>query len=43
MTRRPALRCPAVLVQKDAARQIAFAEDGSIFEGYAAAGIEGIR
>src|SRR5499427_9140960 len=28
---------------KDAARQIAFAEDGAIFEGYAAAGIEGIR
>ena len=25
---------------KDAARQIAFAEDGAIFEGYAAAGIE---
>jgi len=28
---------------KDAARQIAFAEDGAIFEGYAAAGIKGIR
>ena len=28
---------------KDAARQIAFAEDGAIFEGYAASGIEGIR
>jgi len=28
---------------KDAARQIAFAEDGAIFEGYAAAGIEGVR
>jgi uncharacterized linocin/CFP29 family protein len=28
---------------KDAARQIAFAEDGAVFEGYAAAGIEGIR
>ncbi len=28
---------------KDAARQIAFAEDGAIFEGYGAAGIEGIR
>src|SRR5580693_3117372 len=28
---------------KDAARKIAFAEDGAIFEGYAAAGIEGIR
>jgi uncharacterized linocin/CFP29 family protein len=28
---------------KDAARRIAFAEDGTIFEGYAAAGIEGIR
>jgi uncharacterized linocin/CFP29 family protein len=28
---------------KDAARQIAFAEDGAIFEGYAAAGIDGIR
>jgi uncharacterized linocin/CFP29 family protein len=28
---------------KDAARQMAFAEDGAIFEGYAAAGIEGIR
>src|SRR6516225_2501742 len=28
---------------KDAARQVAFAEDGAIFEGYAAAGIEGIR
>ena len=28
---------------KDAAKQIAFAEDGAIFEGYAAAGIEGIR
>src|SRR5277367_2023896 len=28
---------------KDAARQIAFAEDAAIFEGYAAAGIEGIR
>jgi uncharacterized linocin/CFP29 family protein len=27
---------------KDAARQIAFAEDRAIFEGYAAAGIEGI-
>ena len=26
---------------KDAARQIAFAEDGAIFEGYAAAGIVG--
>jgi uncharacterized linocin/CFP29 family protein len=28
---------------KDAARQIAFAEDGAIFEGYAAAGVGGIR
>jgi uncharacterized linocin/CFP29 family protein len=28
---------------KDAARRMAFAEDGAIFEGYAAAGIEGIR
>jgi uncharacterized linocin/CFP29 family protein len=28
---------------KDAARAIAFAEDGAIFEGYAAAGIQGIR
>jgi uncharacterized linocin/CFP29 family protein len=28
---------------KDAARQIAFAEDGAIFEGYPAAAIEGIR
>ena len=28
---------------KDAARQMAFAEDSAIFEGYAAAGIEGIR
>jgi uncharacterized linocin/CFP29 family protein len=28
---------------KDAARQVAFAEDGAIFEGYPAAGIEGIR
>ena len=28
---------------KDAARQIAFAEDGAIFEGYTAAGIGGIR
>jgi uncharacterized linocin/CFP29 family protein len=28
---------------KDAARQMAFAEDGAIFEGYAAAGIEGLR
>jgi uncharacterized linocin/CFP29 family protein len=28
---------------KEAARQIAFAEDGAIFEGYAAAGIVGIR
>ncbi len=28
---------------KDAARRIAFAEDGAIFEGYPAAGIEGIR
>ena len=28
---------------KDAARQIAFAEDAAIFDGYAAAGIEGIR
>jgi uncharacterized linocin/CFP29 family protein len=28
---------------KDAARQIAFAEDGAIFEGYAAAGIAGVR
>src|SRR6202050_2617500 len=28
---------------KDAARQIAFAEDGAMFEGYAAAGIKGIR
>ena len=28
---------------KDAARQIAFAEDAAIFEGYAAAGIGGIR
>src|SRR6266576_7247297 len=28
---------------KDAAKKIAFAEDGAIFEGYAAAGIAGIR
>ena len=28
---------------KDAAKKIAFAEDGAIFDGYAAAGIEGIR
>jgi uncharacterized linocin/CFP29 family protein len=28
---------------KDAARKIAFAEDGAVFEGYAAAGIGGIR
>ena len=28
---------------KDAAKQIAFAEDGAVFEGYAAAGIDGIR
>ena len=28
---------------KDAARQIAFAEDSAIFDGYKAAGIEGIR
>jgi uncharacterized linocin/CFP29 family protein len=28
---------------KDAARQIAFAEDGAIFEGYSEAGIGGIR
>src|ERR1700749_4437164 len=28
---------------KDAARQISFAEDGAIFDGYAAAGIVGIR
>jgi len=28
---------------KDAARRIAFAEDGAVFEGYAAAGIVGIR
>jgi len=28
---------------KDAARLVAFAEDGAIFEGYGAAGIEGIR
>jgi uncharacterized linocin/CFP29 family protein len=28
---------------KDAARLVAFAEDGAIFEGYQAAGIEGIR
>jgi uncharacterized linocin/CFP29 family protein len=28
---------------KDAAKKIAFAEDGAIFEGYAAAGIRGIR
>jgi uncharacterized linocin/CFP29 family protein len=28
---------------KDAAKRIAFAEDGAIFEGYAAAGIGGIR
>jgi uncharacterized linocin/CFP29 family protein len=28
---------------KDAARQIAFAEDGAIFDGYAAAGIGGVR
>ena len=28
---------------KDAAKKIAFAEDGAIFEGYAAAGIPGIR
>ncbi len=28
---------------KDAARQLAFSEDRAIFEGYAAAGIEGVR
>jgi uncharacterized linocin/CFP29 family protein len=28
---------------KEAARQIAFAEDGAVFEGYAAAGITGVR
>jgi len=28
---------------KDAARQIAFAEDGAIFDGYSDAGIEGLR
>ena len=28
---------------KDAARELAFAEDGAIFDGYAAAGLEGIR
>jgi uncharacterized linocin/CFP29 family protein len=28
---------------KDAARQVAFAEDRAIFEGYAAAGVDGIR
>ncbi len=28
---------------KDAARRMAFAEDGAIFDGYAAAGIKGIR
>jgi uncharacterized linocin/CFP29 family protein len=28
---------------KDAARKIAFAEDRSVFDGYAAAGIEGVR
>jgi uncharacterized linocin/CFP29 family protein len=28
---------------KDAAREMAFAEDGAVFEGYAAAGIVGIR
>src|SRR5277367_5556502 len=28
---------------KDAAKTIAFAEDGAIFEGYAAGGIQGIR
>jgi uncharacterized linocin/CFP29 family protein len=28
---------------KDAAKKIAFAEDGAIFEGYAGGGIEGIR
>ena len=28
---------------KDAAKKIAFAEDGAIFEGYAAGGIQGIR
>jgi uncharacterized linocin/CFP29 family protein len=28
---------------KDAARRLAYAEDGAIFEGYEAAGIEGIR
>jgi uncharacterized linocin/CFP29 family protein len=28
---------------KDAARELAFAEDRAVFEGYAAAGIEGIR
>lgn len=28
---------------KDAAKKLAFAEDGAIFEGYAAAGIEGVR
>lgn len=28
---------------KDAAKKLAFAEDGAIFEGYTAAGIEGVR
>jgi uncharacterized linocin/CFP29 family protein len=28
---------------KDAARRLAFAEDGAVFEGYATAGIDGIR
>src|SRR5690348_9078484 len=28
---------------KDAARKIAFAEDRAVFEGYASAGIEGVR
>jgi uncharacterized linocin/CFP29 family protein len=28
---------------KDAARQLAYAEDGAVFEGYAAAGIVGVR
>ncbi len=28
---------------KDAARKLAFAEDRAIFEGYAAAGIVGVR
>jgi uncharacterized linocin/CFP29 family protein len=34
---------PDLQALKDAARQLAFAEDRAVFEGYAPAGIEGIR